>query len=389
MYESFYRFTMKPFELLPNPNFLYPSKSHRKVVTYLDYALRESAGFILLTGETGSGKTTLIRDLIRKHHEALVISKITHTLLNADQLIAMINEDFGLEVMGKDKTTLLRELNQFLIAQYCKGKRPLLLIDEAQNLTPSCLEEIRLLSNLETDRDKLLHVILVGQPELRTTLNLPELLQLRQRINFFCHILPLEKGEIGPYILHRMECAGNRDALQFPEETLEIIWRYSRGVPRLINIICEFLILAAFVDEAEEITPELANEVVSDLDFEVHFWREREPVPATPVPAEPQLRDAGHAEGELRSLLTQILHRIDGIERKEVKPHQGHTGEVLSRLEKHEESLRGYIEATARKFDAITRELQATKTAPAPSPPPVEGNVGKRGGLFGNLFRRG
>ena len=241
---------------MPNPDFLFLSKSHKRALSYLDYGIRERVGFILLTGEVGSGKTTIIRDIINKHYNNVVVSKIFNTKVDSEQLIAMINDDFGLPVKNKDKITLLRELNDFLIEQYTNGTKPVLVIDEAQNLAPELLEEIRMLSNLETDNAKLLQIILVGQPELRTTLASPAMVQLRQRISINCHLRPLTRSETEEYILHRLEKAGNRDAATFPPDSLDIIFTYSKGIPRLINIICDFLLLSAFADQAKNVDPD-------------------------------------------------------------------------------------------------------------------------------------
>lgn len=272
MYESFFSLQVKPFDLLPNPDFLYLSKSHKKAMTYLEYSLTNRSGFILLTGEIGSGKTTVIRNLFNKHHHNIVISKVFNTTVNFEQLLVMINEDFGLTVKSTEKLALLRELNDFLIEQYSLGQQAILVIDEAQNLSPETLEELRLLSNLETDYSKLLHIVLVGQPELRQMLALPKLLQLRQRISCFCHILPLEKDEIEPYILHRLKCAGNMHAVDFSRDALDLIWYYSHGIPRLINILCDFILLLAFSEEKRVISGDLVKAVLADLDFDICYW---------------------------------------------------------------------------------------------------------------------
>ncbi|MDD2580667.1 MAG: XrtA-associated ATPase [Desulfuromonadaceae bacterium] len=272
MYEAFFNLTQKPFDLLPDPDFLFMSSSHKKVLSYLDYGIRERVGFILLTGEVGSGKTTIIRNLIKKNLSDVVLSKIFNTRVDSEQLIAMINDDFGLPVLNKDKITLLRDLNNFLIEQFLKGNQPVLIIDEAQNLSHDLLEEIRMLSNLETDNAKLLQIILVGQPELRKTLASAKLIQLRQRISINCHIQPLSRTEIELYILHRLEKAGDRNAVSFSEETIEIIFTYSRGIPRLINIICDFILLAAFAEETRTIDAALVLDIIGDLDFEYHYW---------------------------------------------------------------------------------------------------------------------
>ena len=272
MYEKFFNLRIKPFELLPNPDFLFFSKSHKKTLTYVDYGIREKVGFILVTGEVGCGKTTLIRNLIKGSNGNVVLSKVFNTKVTSEQLLSMINEDFGLNVAGKDKIMFIRDLNDFLIEQYSKNIQPILIIDEAQNLSPELLEEVRMLSNLETDTSKLLQIILVGQPELIKTLALPELRQLRQRINIRCHLFPLTREEAEEYILHRLEIAGNREAVRFEEGTANAIYDYSRGIPRLINIICDFLMLSAFVEETRVLSMELVKEVIGDLEIENRYW---------------------------------------------------------------------------------------------------------------------
>ncbi|MBL7031785.1 MAG: AAA family ATPase, partial [Nitrospira sp.] len=254
MYEKHFSFKYKPFELVPNPDFFFLSSTHKKAITYLDYGIKEKAGFILLTGEVGSGKTTIIKNLIKDLGNSIKLSRVNNTMVSSEQLISAINEDFGLDVDGKTKTRLLSELNKFLIEQYSKNIQPILLIDEAQNLSVDLLEEIRLLSNLETDRSKLLQIILVGQPELKKTLMLPELIQLRQRISVNYHIAPLSIDETKSYIVHRLAVAGNPDAIMVDDDVLHIIYQFSRGIPRLINILCDFVLLAAFVEGASEVT---------------------------------------------------------------------------------------------------------------------------------------
>jgi putative secretion ATPase (PEP-CTERM system associated) len=266
MYEKHFSLKCKPFELVPNPDFLYQSSTHKKAITYLDYGIKEKIGFILLTGEIGSGKTTLIRNLIKNLDTTIKLSRITNTKVTSEQLISMINEDFGLHVEGKSKTTLLSELNEFLIDQYARKRQAILLIDEAQNLTTDLLEEVRLLSNLETDQAKLLQIILVGQPELNKALMLPNMMQLRQRINISYHINPLQIDETLHYIRHRLAVAGNAEVMKFQGNMAELIYRFSRGIPRLINILCDLALLATFVEGAMEVTPEIIDEVIKDLE---------------------------------------------------------------------------------------------------------------------------
>ncbi len=272
MYEAFFNLKAKPFELIPNPDFLYMSSTHKKALHYLHYGIKEKAGFMLLTGEVGSGKTTIISDLIKRIDENVKLAKIFNTKVNSEQLIAMINDDFGLDVRGKDKIRLLKELNDYLIDQHAKGNNAVLIIDEAQNLRPELLEEIRMLSNLETDTAKLLQIILVGQPELRETLSLPELRQLRQRISVNCRISSLTREETEEYILHRLEVAGNRDAIKFDDDCMDTIFSYCKGIPRLVNIICNFLMLTAFMEETKTADSAMVKDIVDDLDFETLYW---------------------------------------------------------------------------------------------------------------------
>lgn len=272
MYEEFFHLKAKPFELVPNPNFLYMSSTHKKAMHYLYYGIREKAGFILLTGEVGSGKTTLISDLIKRVDPTVTLARVFNTQVNSDQLLAMINDDFGLDVKGKDKILLLKDLNDFLIDQHIKGHNTVLIIDEAQNLKPDLLEEIRMLSNLETDTAKLMQIVLVGQPELRDILSKPSLRQLRQRISISCRIQPLNRAETEEYVFHRLEVAGNREAVAFADGCMDIIYHQCKGIPRLVNILCDFILLTAFIEERTAVDAAMLSDIVADLDFEKLYW---------------------------------------------------------------------------------------------------------------------
>ncbi len=271
MYEKHFSFKFKPFELVPNPDFLFLSSTHKKAITYLDYGIKEKVGFILLTGEIGSGKTTIVRNLIKNLNGSVKLSRVNNTKASAEQLISMINEDFGLTTEGKSKTKLLSDLNEFLIDQYSNKLQPVLLIDEAQNLSSDLLEEIRLLSNLETDKAKLLQIILVGQPELKTTLMKPEMMQLRQRINIHYHIAPLSVDETAKYIRHRMTVAGNPDAIKIEKDVVNDVYQFSRGIPRLINIACDFALLTAYTEGKKEVSADIVKEVIRDLESR-DYW---------------------------------------------------------------------------------------------------------------------
>ncbi len=301
MYTSFFGLKCKPFELVPDPEFLLLSGSHKRALLHLNYGISENAGFILVTGEVGTGKTTLIRSMMQKLKSDVKLARINNTRVSSEQLISMINEDFGVEVKGRDKTGMLEDLTGFLIDQFSRGKKPVIIIDEAQNLSPDLLEEIRLLSNLETNKSKLLQIVLVGQPELMKVLAQPGLRQLRQRISISCHIQPLTRDEAEEYIFHRLEVAGNRQAVKFQEGAADLIHTFSRGVPRLINIACDFLMLSAFAEEMKEISADMVKEVIGELETSHGYWNDEQPE-----------TDGGC--GSKPDLLKEILLRLEKLE---------------------------------------------------------------------------
>ena len=265
MYTSFFGFACKPFQLTPDPEFLFLSKVHKRALTYLRYGIADNSGFILLTGEIGAGKTTIIRKMLTQIPQDIKLARVNNTKVSSDQLISMINDDFGLDTTFRDKTRMLSDLTEFLIAQYAAGGRAMIIIDEAQNLSPDLLEEIRLLSNLETDKAKLLQIVLIGQPELNVTLSRQDLDQLRQRIAVNTYIGHLSRGETEEYIKHRLTVAGNADAVRFGDGVMDEIYDFSKGIPRLINILCEFTLLAAFADERKVVDLDLIREIANDL----------------------------------------------------------------------------------------------------------------------------
>lgn len=341
MYEAFFNLKKKPFDLVPNPDFLFQSRSHRRAIIHLDYGIHERVGFILLTGEVGSGKTTIIRDLIKKQQDRVILSKIFNTCVTFEQFLTMVNDDFGLPVREKDRTSLLRDLNDFLIEQYSLGNKPTLIIDEAQNLTIELLEDIRMLSNLEADDAKLLQIIMVGQPELRKTLASPALLQLRQRISINCHLFPLSCVEVEEYILHRLEVAGNRHAVTFSPESVEIIHRYSRGIPRLVNIICDFLMLSAFAEEATKIDEDMVRDVIGDLDFENQFWETgllmKEAPPEQPNPL------TQNTDNLILEMLQGITERLNMLERDSLEFRKNFVGAIIGKSSSIDNSNRGLL----------------------------------------------
>lgn len=363
MYEAYFNLKTKPFELLPNPDFLFPSKSHKRALMYLDYGIRERAGFILLTGDIGTGKTTLIRNMIQLKDDRTIISRIFNTRLEPEQLLAMICHDFGIPVDGKGKVSLLNELNDYLIEQFSRGNRPVLIIDEAQNLSPELLEDIRLLSNLETSDTKLLQIILVGQPELRDVLALPQLLQLRQRISINCHISPLSRQETENYILHRLERAGNRNAVIFSSEALDVVYRYSKGIPRLVNIICDFILLSAFAEQITEIPGELVRDIIGDLDFENYYWGgvgmpTSNCTSATAPPAADRYGEAA----ELVATLRDVIDRLESLEGDFARMSRGVLDEMSEKVASLENAFRFHVDETDSHISEIRRRIEKVQT---------------------------
>lgn len=365
MYESYFNFSSKPFDLLPNPDFLYLSKTHRKALSYLKYGIQERSGFILLTGEVGSGKTTIIRDLVKKQLQNVVLAKVFNTRVDSHQLITMINDDFGLETGGKEKVTLLKELNDFLIRQFASGQRCVLIIDEAQNLSSELLEEIRMLSNLETDSGKLLQIILVGQPELRETLNSPQLIQLRQRIQIYCHLHPLSSEELGEYIRWRMEKAGNRDAIVLPADAVDLIHTYTHGIPRLINILCDYILLDAFVNERKQVLASDVEEISTDLKFEEQFWVESEKVEEpelkskTSEKSKAKPKNIGAAASKAASMIQEFGKRLDSLEKEAFKTNYSAIADMRDRLEELEKKVNLQKQQSEMASNYV-REIMAT-----------------------------
>ncbi|MDP2816184.1 MAG: AAA family ATPase [Rectinemataceae bacterium] len=261
MYEKFYNLTTKPFQMVPNPSFLYLSGLHRNALTHLEYGLMERVGFILLTGEVGTGKTTLIRYLLDKLPVNTVPALLFNTNINGEQLIRLILQEFEVEPV-ESKAGNIDLLQQYLIGRFAAGKNPVLIIDEAQNLTDEALEEVRMLFNLQTDEEMLLQVILVGQPELQKRLGSPHLVQLRQRVAASYHLTSLSEEESAAYIASRLAKAGGASSL-FSEEAVAAVFRASGGIPRTINLFCDAALVYGFAEEVPRIDAAIIEQVVS------------------------------------------------------------------------------------------------------------------------------
>lgn len=253
MYLDYYGLAEPPFDITPNPRFLYFTPKHREGLNHLLYGIRERKGFVQLTGEVGAGKTTLCRAFLEQLGPEWATALILNPILNAEQLLKAIAMEFGLDVAGLDQLETVAVLNQFLLDLVEQNRDALLIIDEAQNLTNELLEQVRLLSNLETDDRKLLQIVLMGQPELRDRLNDYRLRQLRQRITVRYHLRPLQRRELARYIQHRLQISGGNGSPEFTGPALWRIQRYSQGIPRLVNAVCDKSLLAGFVHQRERI----------------------------------------------------------------------------------------------------------------------------------------
>jgi general secretion pathway protein A len=265
MYNKFFGFREKPFKLVPNPAYFYLSKSHEEAMAHLNYAISQGDGFVEITGEVGTGKTTLCRAFLESLNGTVEAAYIFNPKLGPKQLLKTINEEFGINTEGDDTKDLIDRLNAFLMQKKASGKKIILLIDEAQNLNRNVLEQLRLLSNLETNRDKLLQIILVGQPELSEILNSHALRQVGQRITLSYQLRPLTLAECKEYIHYRIGIAAQKTAIKFDRSAYRQIYKYSNGIPRLINIVCDRALLTAFVLNQFKITTRIAKESIKEL----------------------------------------------------------------------------------------------------------------------------
>lgn len=265
MYYEFYGFKEPPFNLTPNSRFFFASHKHTEALDSLLYAINQRKGFIVITGEIGSGKTTVCRTLLNKLDKQTEIALVTNTHLNSKDLLMTLLEDLEIEFQpGWSKARLLSGLNDYLIAQAQRDHNVVLIIDEAQNLKPAVLEEIRMLSNLETETDKLLQIILIGQPELKQKLALSGLEQLRQRVSVYFHLSPLVFEETREYVTHRLKIASNSNRRYFTDKAFKLIYQFSKGIPRLINQICDFAFLTGYIEETEIIDERIMHEVIME-----------------------------------------------------------------------------------------------------------------------------
>lgn len=310
MYERFYNLRERPFSLSPDPDYLYPSRVHKEALSYLRYGIEGHAGFIVVTGEIGSGKTTLLQTALRGLDHQTSVSRIVNTMLDARELLEAVMLDFGLDPgQGRSKPVLVRDLARYLVEQRSAGRLALLVIDEAQNLGLGALEEVRMLSNLETEKSKLIQIALVGQPNLRDLLRRPELEQLRQRVTVSYHLGPLDSADTAAYVNHRLRRAAIAAPLEFSRDVTDLIHLYSEGLPRKINVIADAVLLFGYGEEQHTVSVDLTQQAIEELEQTGVIQppdRTRSRVPAAPWMAgavhqeDLQSREARLAERELQ-----------------------------------------------------------------------------------------
>jgi general secretion pathway protein A len=271
VYLNYYGLIEPPFDITPNPRFLFYTPRHREAFNHLLYGIRERKGFIQLTGEVGAGKTTICRSMLEQLGPHWDTALILNPMLDADSLIKSIAMEFGIYTKGMDadRLEIIAMLNEFLLGLVEKKREAVLIIDEAQDLTEELLEQVRLLSNLETYERKLLQIVLMGQPELRDRLNDPRLKNLRQRITVRYHLPSLKYGELGRYIQHRLAVAGAKGPPYFTAPALWRIHRYSGGIPRVVNAVCDKCCLAGFVQQRERIGYRMVGLAIKELEGQI------------------------------------------------------------------------------------------------------------------------
>jgi general secretion pathway protein A len=346
MYEEFYGLSERPFSLLPDPDFLYLSPQHKLARAYLEYGINQRAGFVVLTGEVGTGKTTLIKSLLRSRERNQRLGVLYQTSVGAQDLLEFLLKEFEVRGHHTSRTARLAAFNQFLVTAFARGEHVVLLVDEAQNLGPEALEELRLLSNLQTEKEPLLQVILVGQPGLRDRLRHPALRQLAQRVAVHYHLSPLDRQETKEYINFRLARAGGSGI--FTESALDRLYDYTKGVPRRLNAWCDLALVAGFAEGRREIDGEFIDTVIAAQggSLEGEETADSQAPEVAPEPARPPGSPFGDGLPDTVKELAGRVTRLEGM----------------------------VLEMTSQLFPILVRALSQTTALEQPNPtemPPV------------------
>jgi len=377
MYEEFYGLKSKPFQLIPDPKFYFGSKQHSRAKAYLEYGVSRNEGFVVITGEIGAGKTTILRTLIESLHGSNVVTgHLVTTQLGAEDTLRMVGAAFGFKVKDVPKSELLITLEAFLISQTSQGKRCLLIVDEAQNLSMRAVEELRMLSNFQFGNQALLQSFLIGQPEFREILQRPEMEQFRQRVAATCHIGPLDQAETQGYIEHRLKQAGATDKPSWGKGAFEAIYKATRGIPRRINSVCDRVLLLGFLNGRSDLTADDVKEVVRELEQENALPGKKAPAPvdslaaelgaaSSPMPLDVDLSrlrlDGATADGMSRQLARlSAEQRLDQLQRLE---------RSLLRLERINVQTLSLLQKLVSAVRVPDQPAPADETPPAAEPP--------------------
>lgn len=348
MYESHFGLIARPFQLSPDPEFFFSSTGHKRAMSYLQYGLGQGEGFIVVTGEIGTGKTTLMRNLLKKiDTQNVIAAQLVTTKLEADDLLRMICSSFGLPAEGKVKAVLLQQFHDFLKQSHQSGKRVLLVVDEAQNLPAEAIEELRMLSNFQLTDGPLLQSFLLGQPELRAIIQQPNMEQFRQRIIASCHLKPLEAAEVKEYIIWRLSVAGWAHNPKFTDISFSIIHNHTNGVPRRINIFCDRLLLFCYLEELTTITVEAVNTVAKELDEEIN--------PDVLPPRIPVVADNSQAEQQPLNTAPAMLSGVETEQLKQIQQQLSTINHFLSEtLEEKIELIRTLDKKLKKKINQLS-----------------------------------
>jgi type II secretory pathway predicted ATPase ExeA len=335
MYLEHFGLSAQPFRLTPDSDFLFMSQSHSRAKVYMDYTVWNREGFVVITGDIGCGKTTLIQKLLSELNENVVVAKIFQTQLDEVEFLQSVLVEFGLNPFNAKKVELLDMLNNFLIDQFLQRKQIVLIVDDANNLSMKVLEEIRMLAGLETRKEKILHVILVGQPQLIEMLDHPEMQQLMQRVKLRYHIRALTEQEVGDYIRHRLGIVGASNRTLFQPDTLPLVYRYAGGIPRLINVLCDTALTCAYADNSPAVTTSVVEAAVKELQWPTYAERvEKNRFRMKEVTPESGMRGILREQSQVLSAIAAQLTKIE-----ERSPVLESIGRSLAAIEKHMRDL--------------------------------------------------
>ena len=336
MYLEHFQLTVQPFRLTPDIGFLFMSEAHTRAKSYMDYTVWNQEGFVVITGEIGSGKTTLIQKLLSELGEDVLVAKIFQTQLDEVEFLRAVLVELGLDPFDAKKVQLLDMLNTFLVKQFQRRKQIVLIVDDAHNLNMKVLEEIRMLAGLEARKETVLHVILVGQPQLNEIIDHPKMDQLRQRAKLRYHIRPLDNKETDAYIRHRLRVAGARDRTLFRPDTLPVVYNYTGGIPRLINTLCDMALTCAYADGVPEVTLDAVESAIKELQWPTYAERlEKHRLATSSTPAE---------HGVDSGIIAAIAYQTEKME--QLAPALESIGKSLAAIESHLRDLAQKQDAT-------------------------------------------